>query len=202
MLTDSLQDIRARHAASVRLSVDVVVRVRPDQLESETPCAGWCLRDLLEHMSAQNRGFAGAARSGDDPELWAVRESADPVADYRASAEDVVAAFASDDVFERKLLFPEAPGHRIPARQAIGFHLVDSVVHAWDVARSIGETVTLDPAVADAALNIARAVPNGPERSAPESVFAPALTVPEQATTLDRVLLLLGRSPNWPDATP
>ncbi|WP_159925169.1 TIGR03086 family metal-binding protein [Nocardia sputi] len=193
-----MEDMRARHARSVRLTVDVVARVRPDQLDAETPCIGWRLRDLLEHMTAQNHGFAAAARGGDDPGVWAVRTSADPVAAYLASADDVVAAFAAQDVFERSLAFPEAPGHPVPATQAIGFHLVDSVVHAWDVARSIGETVTPDPAVAEAALNIALAVPDGPERSAPGSVFAPALSVPEQSSTLDRILLLLGRSPNWP----
>jgi hypothetical protein len=36
------------------------------------------------------------------------------------------------------------PGYGFPATLAIGFHLVDSVVHAWDVARAIGETVTPD----------------------------------------------------------
>ncbi|MBF6224438.1 TIGR03086 family protein [Nocardia abscessus] len=200
MLTNSVEELRARHARSVRLSVDVVARVRPDQLDAETPCAGWRLRDLLEHMIAQNHGFADAARGGDDPGVWAVRPSADPVADYRVSADDVLAAFAAEDVFERALVLAEIlPGRGIPADRVIGFHLVDSVVHAWDVARSIGATVTLDAALADEALNIALSVPDGPERSAPGAVFAPALTVPGQTSTLDRILLALGRSPNWPN---
>lgn len=199
MLTDSRKDLRDRHARSVRLSVDAVSRVRPDRLDAETPCAGWRLRDLLEHMIAQNHGFAAAARGSEDTEVWSVRASADPVADYRASADDVLAAFAAEDVFERALLLPEVTDQRIPATRVIGFHLVDSVVHAWDVARSIGETIAVDPDVAAAALEISLAVPDGPERTAPGAAFAPALSVPEQAPTLDRILLLLGRSPNWPN---
>ncbi|MGY1973265.1 TIGR03086 family metal-binding protein [Nocardia gipuzkoensis] len=200
MLTNSVEELRAAHARSVRLSVDAVARVRPDQLDAETPCAGWRLRDLLEHMIAQNHGFADAARGGDDLGVWAVRPSADPVADYRVSADDVLAAFAAEDVFERALVLAEIlPDQGIPADRVIGFHLVDSVVHAWDVARSIGATITLDAALADEALNIARTVPNGPERSAPGAAFAPALTVPGETSTLDRILLALGRSPNWPN---
>ncbi|MGW4329286.1 TIGR03086 family metal-binding protein [Nocardia sp. NPDC004573] len=199
MITNSLEDLRDRHARSVRLSVDAVSRVRADRLDAETPCAGWRLRDLLEHMIAQNHGFAAAARGSEDTEVWSVLASADPVADYRASADDVLAAFAAEDVFERELLLPEVTDQRIPATRVIGFHLVDSVVHAWDVARSIGETVTVDPDVAAAALAISLAVPDGPERSAPGAAFAPALSVPDRAPTLDQILLLLGRSPNWPN---
>ncbi|WP_051020282.1 TIGR03086 family metal-binding protein [Nocardia araoensis] len=199
MLTDTPEKLRDRHARSVRLSVDAVDRIRPDSLDAETPCAGWRLRDLLEHMIAQNHGFAAAARGSKALEVWAVRASADPVADYRASADDVLDAFAAEDILERALVLAEIlPDRGIPAVQAIGFHLVDSVVHAWDVARSIGETITPDPDVAEAALAIALAVPDGPERSAPGAAFAPGLSVPEEASTLDRILLLLGRSPNWP----
>ncbi|MET9026934.1 TIGR03086 family metal-binding protein [Nocardia sp. NPDC004168] len=200
MLTESAEGLRDRHARSVRLSVDVVDRVRPDALDAETPCAGWRLRDLLEHMITQNHGFAAAARGSEDLDVWTVRASADPVADYRASADDVLAAFAAEDVLERSLLLPEIlPDQGIPAVRVIGFHLVDSVVHAWDVARSIGETITPDPDVAEAALAIALAVPDGPERSVPGAAFAPALSVPEHTPTLDRILLLLGRAPSWPN---
>ncbi|MGW5374914.1 TIGR03086 family metal-binding protein [Nocardia sp. NPDC003999] len=200
MLTESAEGLRDRHARSVRLSVDVVDRVRPDALDAETPCAGWRLRDLLEHMITQNHGFAAAARGSEDLDVWTVRASADPVADYRASADDVLAAFAAEDVLERSLLLPEIlPDQGIPAVRVIGFHLVDSVVHAWDVARSIGETITPDPDVAEAALAIALAVPDGPERSVPGAAFAPALSVPEHTPTLDRILSLLGRAPSWPN---
>ncbi|MFD8244761.1 TIGR03086 family metal-binding protein [Nocardia sp. NPDC059691] len=200
MLTESAEGLRDRHARSVRLSVDVVDRVRPDALDAETPCAGWRLRDLLEHMITQNHGFAAAARGSEDLDIWTVRASADPVADYRASADDVLAAFAAEDVLERSLLLPEIlPDQGIPAVRVIGFHLVDSVVHAWDVARSIGEAITPDPDVAEAALAIALAVPDGPERSVPGAAFAPALSVPEHTPTLDRILLLLGRAPSWPN---
>ncbi|MBF6298581.1 TIGR03086 family protein [Nocardia amamiensis] len=201
MHTINLEELRGRHARAVGVSVTAVARVRPEQLGNETPCAAWHLQDLLEHMIAQNHGFAAAARGGHDPAIWTVRPSADPVADYRASADDVLAAFAAEDVFERTLQLPEIlPGYGFPAARAIGFHLVDSVVHAWDVARSIGDTITLDAGLAEEALRVALAVPDGRERSAPGAAFAPGLVVPKGASVLDRMLLVLGRAPNWPDA--
>ncbi|MDY7087879.1 MAG: hypothetical protein SYR96_22580 [Actinomycetota bacterium] len=48
------------------------------------------------------------------------------------------------------------------------------------------------------ALGVARAVPDGPERLAAGSPFAPALPVPAGADPLTETLLLLGRDPSRP----
>jgi uncharacterized protein (TIGR03086 family) len=180
-------------------SVAVVDRVREEDLERPTPCAGWTVRDLLAHMTVQHHGFAAAARgNGADPAAWAAPASVadDPVAAYRASAGEVLAAFG------------ERAGHRFvlpevstdvdfsPVR-AIGFHLVDYVVHGWDVARAIGVAYEPDGDLLDAARRQAEAVPDGPQRSAPGAAFAPPVPVLGTATPLDRVLATLGRSPTW-----
>ncbi|MEU2257568.1 TIGR03086 family metal-binding protein [Nocardia xishanensis] len=196
--TESNERLRALHARAVGLSAGVVARVDAAQLSDETPCAGWDLRALLAHMATQDRGFAGAVRGSEDPGAWEARPAADPVADYLAAAEEVVAAFGEPGVFERTVLLPEfSTRHRFPAATVIRFHLVDSVVHAWDVARSIGQTVDPDPELALMALEVAVAVPDGPERSAPGAAFAPALTADDAGSTMERVLRQLGRAPEW-----
>ncbi|MEV0075893.1 TIGR03086 family metal-binding protein [Nocardia neocaledoniensis] len=187
----------ARHSLAVRMSVDAVEAASGTSLSVETPCVGWDLRALLEHMGTQNRGFAAAVRGADDPAVWEVRPAADPVGDFLRSAEDVVAAFAEPGAHVRTPALPEIPPGRFPARVALGFHLIDSVVHAWDVARSAGHTVDLDPDLAPTALRIAEAVPAGNSRLRPGAAFAPALAVPDETATLDRVLRLLGRAPDW-----
>ncbi|MEU3010886.1 TIGR03086 family metal-binding protein [Nocardia asteroides] len=185
-----------RHRRAVRLSADAVEAAADAPLTLETPCAGWDLRALLAHMATQNRGFAAAARGEDDPAVWAGRPADEPVDDYLRSAEDVVAAFADLGPLDRLLALPEIPPGRIPARIAVGFHLIDSVVHAWDVARTLGRTVVLDADLAPTALRIAEAVPTGAFRERPGAAFAPALDGPADAT-LDRILRVLGRSPQW-----
>ncbi|HEX7306824.1 MAG TPA: TIGR03086 family metal-binding protein [Lentzea sp.] len=173
-------------------SVDIVSRVRTDDLSRATPCSEWTLADLLAHMTVQHHGFAAAARGlGDDPAVWRSRPAGP--AEYAKAAEDVLAAF-TDPMPEFDL--PEF-GARFPAAQAIGFHLVDYVVHGWDVARSLGVGYRLDPDVAEVALPIALAVPGGEARLVPGAAFGPALAAKGDADPLDRVLTLLGRSPQW-----
>ena len=183
---------------AVRASVALVERARAADLARPTPCADWTLLGLITHMAAQHYGFAAAAAGDGDPERWRPRRlGADPVADYRASAQAVLAAFAAPGVLDREFLLPEiAAGVAFPARQAIGFHLVDYVAHSWDVARALRLDVDFGPELLDAALRVARAVPGGDARLAPGAAFGPAVSWPG-GSPLDRILAFLGRDPGW-----
>jgi uncharacterized protein (TIGR03086 family) len=119
------------------------------------------------------------------------------VAAYRASAEAVLAAFRAQGALDREFPLPEfAAGPDFPARQAIGFHLVDYVAHSWDVARALGLDVRFSPELLEAALGVALAVPDGDARLAPGAAFAPAVTRPG-GSRLDQVVAALGRNPGW-----
>ncbi|MEU8233511.1 TIGR03086 family metal-binding protein [Actinoplanes sp. NPDC048967] len=189
-------DLLATHARAVRATVPIVARVRPPDLSLPTPCAEWDLGHLLAHMTAQHRGFAAAAAGhGGDLDIWQPRPPADDVTrEYAEAAESVIAAFAQPDVAGRGFLLPEITPQPIPGRLAIGFHLVDYVVHGWDVARTLGVAYELPPDVLAAALPIAEAVPAGEARLAPGAAFAPPVPDPGQ-DPLDRILALLGRDP-------
>ncbi len=183
----------------------VVARVKPSDLRRPTPCSAWSLADLLAHMTVQHTGFAAAAR-GEITELsdWAPRPVRDDVVGaYRTAAESVVEAFAGRDA-DAELWLPEIRGGTtVPARVALGFHLVDYVVHAWDVAASLGLAATFRPdddVLADA-LSVARQVPDGQSRTLPGAPFAPALATEDPAGAvadpLGETLRLLGRDPAW-----
>jgi uncharacterized protein (TIGR03086 family) len=178
---------------AVLTSVRVACQVQAVDLELATPCAGWSVADLLAHMSVQHRGFAAAARG--EEANWQPVVAADPVADYLSASGGVLAAFGSA---RDPLLLPEIGPAPFPAEQAIGFHFIDYVVHTWDLARALGTPVSFDETVLKPAWEIARLVPAGEARTSPGAAFAPAL--PEgDGPLLDRVLALLGRSPNWPE---
>jgi uncharacterized protein (TIGR03086 family) len=191
-------DIVRLDALAVGASVDLIARARPGDLTRPTPCADWTLHGLITHMAAQHHGFAAAAAGDGDPARWRPRRlGADPVADYRAAAQTVLAAFAADGVLERQFPLPEfAAGALFPGRQAVSFHFVDYVVHSWDVARALGLAVSFAPDLLEAALGVARAVPGGEYRLAPGAAFAPAVAWPD-GSPLDEVVALLGRSPGW-----
>jgi len=195
-------DVRELHAEAVRASADLVSHVTTEDLPRPTPCADWNLSELLAHMTVQHYGFAAAARGhGADPVVWQPpAPGEDPVAAYAEAVSVVLAAFAGDGVLERAFALPEISTETtFPGRQAIAFHLVDYVVHSWDVARSLGLAVSLSPALLGYALRVAKAVPAGENRLVPGAAFGPAIEPPAGADPLDEILALLGRSPSWPD---
>jgi uncharacterized protein (TIGR03086 family) len=191
-------DVVRLDAEAVRTSVALVSGIKTADLARPTPCAGWTLADLLAHMTSQHRGFAAAAAGdGANPRHWADTDATP--ADYRSAADAVQAAFAAEGVLDREFcVLPISGTMTFPARQAIGFHLVDYVTHGWDVARSLGVAYELPQEVLDAALNIALAVPDGKTRTTPDAAFAPRVPGYDQAPELDRIVALLGRRPDWP----
>ena len=172
-------------ADAVRASIDLAARATTDDLSKPTPCRAWTLYGLLAHMATQHYGFAAASRGEDSAEIWKLRDLGDdPVKAYITSAEHVLAAFAEDGVTERQFPLHEF-GASFPGRQAISFHFIDYVVHSWDVAKSLGTTVT-------------QIVPTGPAaREVPGAAFA-ADRPWSGDDRLDQIVAHLGRSPRWP----
>jgi uncharacterized protein (TIGR03086 family) len=191
-------DAVALDAAAVHASLGLVACAERSDLSRPSPCADWTLHGLITHMTAQHYGFAAAAGEDGDPARWWPRRlDGDHVADYRAAARAVLAAFAAPGVLDRQFPLPEFAGSpSFPGRQAIGFHFVDYVVHSWDVARTLGRDLRLPPEVLEAALAVARAVPQGEGRLVPGAAFAPAVDAPGDSV-LDEIVALLGRDPGW-----
>ena len=193
-------DIVGLDARAIRASVQVVSQVSATDLARPTPCPDWTLAELLAHMTAQHNGFAAAA-AGDGADLvhWQTGAPvADPVGEYAAAAERVIAAFAAAGVLAGEFVLPEiSPKLRFPAAEAIGFHFLDYVVHGWDVARALGRDYELEPDVLAAAVPIARAVPDGEGRRRPGAAFAPRVAATSDGP-LDQIVALLGRRPDWP----
>jgi uncharacterized protein (TIGR03086 family) len=161
-----------------------------------TPCDGWSLADLVAHMTAQQHGFARAV-AGVETVIadWAPTDSS--AAGYETACDRVLGVFAELDDPGAPVLLPEIREEPVPTQIAVSFHLVDNVVHAWDVAASLGVEPALDPDVLDVALMIARVVPDGAERERTGAAFAPARPVPASGPVLDEILLLLGREPRY-----
>jgi uncharacterized protein (TIGR03086 family) len=198
-----MTDLRAYHREALDVARTVVAAVDPAALDRPTPCSAWTLGQLLAHMTGQNHGFAASARGETrDLGIWADRPvGAEPAKVFGESADAVAAAFAEDGVLGRGFWLPEIrDGRLFPAELAIGFHFVDSVVHAWDVAKSLGAPLEFDAALLDAVLPIALAVPDGDNRLAEGASFRPGREVSEGAPTLDQVVAVLGRDPQWTPA--
>jgi uncharacterized protein (TIGR03086 family) len=190
-----------QNTRAVRATVRVVALVNDVDLARPTPCAGWNLGDLLAHMTVQHDGFAAAAAGeGADLERWQLRRF-DPetlVAEYVLAAGRIMDVFSDPDVLDRQFCLPEISTRTtFPARQAIGFHLVDYLVHGWDVARALGMPYELETDLVNTALAIARTVPDDERRLRPGAAFGPALPALARTGSLEEVLAWLGRYPGW-----
>lgn len=191
-------DIRRLDHQALLLTGEVVSQVKNDQLRCATPCADWTLYGLVRHLVSQNEGFAASARGAGEP--WAVWRDGelgdDPVGAYEASVGEVTAAFAEDGVLERRFALPEVgEGFTVSGKTAIGFHLLDFVAHAWDVAVTIGAPWEPTAELTTAALSFAALVPD--EGRGTGTAFRRRIAVPDDASEGGRLLALLGRDPSW-----
>jgi uncharacterized protein (TIGR03086 family) len=194
-----MRDLLAAHRRVVLGSVAVVGDVAPGQLSARTPCTDWDLGELLAHMIGQHYGFAASARTARPTRAaYAPRAvGAEPAADYEAAARHVLDAFARPGLLDEDMYLPEVRGGlTLPARTGVRFHLVDYVVHSWDVSRTINTDLTFDPDVLDLALEIATAVPAEAKSTDPHTPFAPARGT-TSLNPLDRIVAMLGRDPDW-----
>lgn len=195
-----MTDLRVLHRRALQVSVDIVNQVTPERLELPTPCAEWNLGQLIAHMIGQNLGFAAAARGErNGVEAFApVPIADDPTGQHADSAAKLAEDFAAPGFGERSAWLAEIRGGGFyPAQTAVGFHLVDSVAHGWDVARALDLPVFFDDEVLEAALVMSLAIPDGPPREQPGAAFRPSVRVGGDTDLLGRVLALLGRSPDW-----
>jgi len=184
-------DLRAQHRLAVEQAGEFVRRVQPGHLARPTPCGDWTLADLLAHMVGQHFGFGAAARHGDAPvEAYAPRPF--DLAVWDESVADLLAAFAAADPAGQAVLREIAPA-ALPMAFVFSAQLLDTVVHTWDVAQSLGEPYEPSAELAETVAAIARAVPDDARRTRPNAAFAPALA--STGSAWERTLAQLGRQP-------
>lgn len=181
------------HAKALNGATAVIAQVEAADLDRPTPCVGWDLRALLAHCIGQNHGFADAVVGGDAPASAFAPRPPEPGA-WEASAERVHAAFRAAPPERPVLLVEFGRGARFPVSRALGFHLLDTVVHAWDVATSLGQPFRPDDDLLAAVAEVARQVPTGAARQRPGAAFGPELAAADDDLWA-ATLRLLGRAP-------
>src|SRR5690348_3404562 len=110
-------------------------------LDAPTPCDGWDVRTLMNHMLETQQYFVGAARGQDisppgqePPELL----SDSPAADFLKARTLTLETFSENGVLE-------ATG------PALGIAFSDQLLHGWDLAKATGQDATMPEGLADAA---------------------------------------------------
>lgn len=176
---------------------EIVMQVRPEHLSLPTPCPDWTVRGLLRHIVSENEGFAAAAINGSAPvQTWTGGRLGDnPAGAYRRSNVAVADAFADGGALDRLMEVREYGS--FPRRIALTFHHLDCVVHAWDLARSLDLPYSPPSDLVEAALDLARRIPDTDSARGPGAAFERSVKVSGTASPFDQLLGLLGRDPEW-----
>lgn len=186
-------DIVRLHDRALDETAHLVDGVRPDQMGLPTPCTDWDVRALLTHLVGGNVRWAALPQDeplqrgptqGSGPRSSLLGD--DPAGAYRRSAAELKAAWQDPALLERPF---EMPIGVLPGRAAVNLHLVETVIHAWDLARATGQQPTFDPDVVRAAASFAHS--NRP----PGTSFAAPVTVADDLPEIDRLAAFLGRTP-------
>jgi uncharacterized protein (TIGR03086 family) len=182
------------HRQACELFDRAVGQIRPDQWAAPTPCAGWDVRTLVNHVAAEELWtpplMAGRtiAEVGDRFDSDVLGE--DPVAAHNEAAGAAIEAVAADGALERTvhLSFGDVPAEEY-AMQLFADHLV----HAWDLARAIGADERLDPELVAAA---ATWFADREELYRGAGLIGPRTPVADDADPQAVLLAAFGRSPS------
>ncbi|WP_436845466.1 TIGR03086 family metal-binding protein [Streptomyces sioyaensis] len=167
----------------------LVGAVRPEDLALPTPCAGWTVRQLLDHMVWENLMATSIAEDAPRTDHTADHLGDDHLAAFADSARAALAAFTGSGMLHRTYGPYEAPGAMI-VQQVV----VELLAHGWDLARATGAPTVLAPEVAEETLAAARRIYGAAPRTAGSS-FAPERPAPAGASAADRLAAFLGRDP-------
>ncbi|WP_405148497.1 TIGR03086 family metal-binding protein [Sphaerisporangium sp. NBC_01403] len=164
----------------------LVAAVAPGQMGDPTPCEGWDVRALLNHLVYENLMWTSLAEGSPRSDFTADHLGGDHVAAFRAAAGAAMAAFGRPGMLEER--FGPAPGWRLVEQVVI-----EMLVHGWDLATATGRPADLAPDVAEAILPAVRAIYGELPRT-PGGSFAPERQAPPGATAADRLAAYLGRA--------
>jgi len=173
----------------------VITAIGVDQAGLATPCSGWDVTALVQHLAGQDlHNFLLAARgetadwqapSGELGEDWATafRDRAAPLrAEWRMADLDRLVAISG--------------GGQARLGSRADQQIAELTVHDWDLAVATGQQAGLDPALAEHALSWSRRTLR-PEFRGPGRAFGPEVPVPPGAPVYERLAGWFGRDPGW-----
>ncbi|WP_371495414.1 TIGR03086 family metal-binding protein [Kitasatospora sp. NBC_00374] len=188
------RDVLDRYTEAVAEFDRLVGMVLRRQWELPTPCSEWTVRDLVNHLTAEQlwvpEMLAGATVAQVGSYFDGDVLGADPAGTWAAAAAAAGAAFAVPGALDRTVHLSYAD------RDGLGYcreMAVDAVVHGWDLARALGGAGRMSAQAAGFAL---AEVQRYGDLSV-TGMFAPAVPTGPDADPQTRLLGLAGRDPGW-----
>ena len=177
-------DLTNQHQAVVVLSRaldqagDALATVHADDLDKPTPCEGWTVRELADHLASAPEHFLQQGR-GEDVD-WSAGTGVDPgrlTSHFRSHADDLLHHW-----------------HGQPDDQVAqaDWQSAELGVHTWDLVRALGRPVPLDDEVAERGLAFMQQGLTADNRG---EAFGAEVEAPDGAGAYDRLVAFAGRHP-------
>jgi uncharacterized protein (TIGR03086 family) len=185
-------DVQLLQRVSARFG-EVLAQVGPGRYGLPTPCPGWTVVDLVDHVLSGNHRTAmlltGLDRTTVAAELERLPRADDRRVDFpRSLAAQERAVWSAAP----GLVVPTAAG-AMPASSLLVMRSVDLLVHSWDLARAVGADDKLPP---DLVAEVLALVEPRAAWVAVSGVFGDgAEGAPPPADDQERLLQLTGRRP-------
>lgn len=192
-------------APATRRMAALLANVRDHQLTAPTPCADTSLGALLDHVSGLTLAFTWAATKNfpDGGSQPPSADASDLPPDWRTRMPEqldaLAAAWRSPDAWQG---MTKAGGVDLPGADAGNVAMNELIVHGWDIARATGQPYEVGKEEIDSCLAfVAPAVEQSDGKGIP-GLFGPAVDIPADATDLERLIALTGRTPAWTPPAP
>jgi uncharacterized protein (TIGR03086 family) len=191
-MTTDAGDLAALHRSALDSTGRFVAGIGDDQWTQPTPCEGWTVRDLLNHVVAGNLWAAELASGRTIADVGTAFDGdvvgSDAVAAYDSSAKAAAAAFEAPGALDAPCAVSYGP---VPGSVYAGHRLLDVLIHGWDLASATGQSAELDPQLVDACWHVVRPQLSLLQESGQFGVEEPGITDTNPQTSL---LAALGRT--------
>jgi uncharacterized protein (TIGR03086 family) len=170
----------------------------PQLLRRPTPCQGWDLETLLDHLSDSIGVLHEAVTAGEVSASAAPpghpRPAPDPVARLRGQAARLLTACAVAGPAGRLVAIGD---RELTASMAALTGAIEITVHGWDIAVACGASRPVPPGLAALLLPVAPLLITPGTRP---GLFADPVQLPAPASHSDQLVAFLGRRPHPPGA--
>jgi uncharacterized protein (TIGR03086 family) len=184
-------DLLEQHASALTEFDRRVEAIPDDRWDAPTACEGWDVRTLVNHLVVEQR-WAPHLLAGETLEEVGDRYDGDllgddPVAVWRVSSREARAAFERPGALDGTV---HTSMGELPAAEYTRQMTLDLAIHAWDLARGLGDDHQLDPELVE---QLYRTWEPQSDLLAHSGVFDPPVEVPDDADLQTKLLAVLGR---------
>lgn len=194
-------DLVAMFLSAQRAFGERVQAISDDQWHEATPCSEWDVAALVGHLIEENQwvpplihglDFEAAGKVVDGSRKLPVDGGvgANLIEVWDEASLAAADAFRENGALEREVALSRGA---TPATSYITEMIFDHLVHAWDLGKAIGyEGEPLPAEIVDMAYQMVQSMG---DLSSFGDMFKPAVPLPGDAATLDKLLALTGRDP-------